>query len=573
MSVYSDKPWMDEYKLGPFKLDQSMEPYPEVPLFKFLDETVEKYPKRPACTYMGKKTTWEELKTYVDSLAAALADLGAVKGGKIATILPTCPQFIISDYAIMKTGSAHVPCSVLHKGRDLIYEIGESGAETIICLDSTLDLILSIKDQTKLKNIIITSIKDFSSDEDELKQIPGAIQLRDLIAGYDPSPPLVEIDPKEDLAELVFTGGATGRPKGVMLTHYNLVANTLQSLPWVLGPLGKGIKGKSSLLIGIPTFHSYGHWTIRAAVYWGLQMLLLPDARDTDTIIEYLKKNRPFMAPLVPTQYMRLVEKKIGRTNVTFASGAAPLPKKVKDDFRKETGMPITEAYGLTETSPVTHFNLSSFAKITGYMPFEKEGSIGVPIVDTESKVIDKISGKEVSQGEVGELYVRGPQVMKGYWPNPGDGLDDGWLPTGDLCRMDEDGYFYLVDRDKDMVNVSGNKVYTTTIDTVLFDHPSVANAVAIGIPDPDRVGSERLKAFVVLKDHYKGKVTPDDIIAYCRENLAPYAVPKSVEIRDSLPLTVTEKLFKKQLRDEEIRKQQAQSNDAQYVNHTRSTQ
>jgi long-chain acyl-CoA synthetase len=557
MGVYEDKPWLDGYKLGPFKLVKTMEPYPEVPLFRFFDDSSEQYAKRSACVYLGNKITWEELRLHVDRLANALADLGIKKDDKVATILPTCPQFVISDYAIQKTGGVHVPCSLLHKGRDLIYEIGESGAQTIVCLDSSLDLVNSIKEKTKLKNIIITSVKDYSAQEPELRQIPGVFQLREIIAGHDPTPPQVDINPKEDLAELVFTGGATGTPKGVMLTHYNLVVNTLQSLPWVLGPLEKGIKGKSSLLIGIPTFHSYGHWAVRACVYWGLQMLLLPDPRDTDTILEYLKKMRPFMAPLVPTQYMRLVEKKIGRTNVTFTSGAAPLPKKVKDDFRKETGMPITEAYGLTETSPVTHFNLSSFAKITGYMPFEKEGSIGVPVVDTEAKVIDKATGKEVPLGEVGELYVRGPQVMKGYWPNPGDGLQDGWLPTGDLCRMDEDGYFFLVDRDKDMVNVSGNKVYTITIDTVLFDHPSVANAVAIGIPDPDRPGSERIKAFIVLKDSYKGKVTPEDIIAYCKENLAPYAVPKSVEFRDALPLTVTEKLFKKQLRDEEIRKHQ----------------
>ena len=557
MSVYNKRPWLNGYKLGPYKLVKTLAPYPEVSLFHFFDETSAQLPKKSACQYMDRKITWGELRLYVDKLAAALADLGVKKGDKIATILPTCPQFIISDYAIQKTGAVHVPCSVLHKSRDLIYEIGESGAETIICLDSSLDLISSIKNQTQLKNILITSLNDFSSESSELKPLPNAIILRDLIAGYDPKPPQVNIDPKEDLAELVFTGGATGKPKGVMLTHYNLVANTLQSLPWAMSPLEKGIKNKASILIGIPTFHAYGHWAVRIAVYWGLQMLLIPDPRDTDKIVEYLKKYRPFMAPLVPTQYMRLIDKKIGRTNVIFASGAAPLPKKVKDEFRKETGMPITEAYGLTETSPVTHFNLSTFSKVTGFMPLEKEGSIGVPIVDTEAKVIDESTGKEVPIGEVGEIYVRGPQVMRGYWPNPGEGLRDGWLRTGDLGKMDEDGYFYLVDRDKDMVNVSGYKVYTTNVDSVLFEHPAVATALAIGIPDPERAGSERIKAFVVLKDQYKGKITADDIITHCKENLPPYAVPKFVEFRESLPLTVTEKLFKRQLRDEEIKKQQ----------------
>jgi len=203
----------------------------------------------------------------------------------------------------------------------------------------------------------------------------------------------------------------------------------------------------------------------------------------------------------------------------------------------------------------LTHFNLSSFAKITGFMPFEKKGSIGVPVADTEAKVVDSVGGQEVAQGEVGELYIRGPQVMQGYWPEAGKGLVDGWLPTGDLCRMDEDGYFFLVDRDKDMINVSGNKVYSTRVDEVLFEHPAVAQAVTIGVPDPAKPGSERVKAFVVRNEGFAGKVTADDIIAHCREKLAPYAVPKFVEFRDSLPLTVTEKLFKKALRDEELKK------------------
>jgi long-chain acyl-CoA synthetase len=320
-----------------------------------------------------------------------------------------------------------------------------------------------------------------------------------------------------------------------------------------MGPLEKGIIGKSSVLLGIPAFHSYGHWAIRASVYWGLQMIMIPDPRDTRTIVSLLKKNRPFMAPLVPTQYMKLLEYGVGRTNTTFTSGAAPLPPELASRFKKMTGMPITEAYGLTETSPVTHFNLSSFSKITGFMPEEKKGSIGVPIADTEAKLVDPVVGSEVPVGEVGELYIRGPQVMKGYWPTPGAGLANGWLPTGDLCRMDASGYFYLVDRDKDMINVSGNKVYSTQVDEVIFEHPAVAQAVSIGIPDRDRPGSERVKAFVVIKASHAGQVTAADIIAHCSNRLAPYAVPKIIEFRDSLPMTVTQKLFKKQLRDEEI--------------------
>ena len=555
MSTSIDKPWLDGYKLGPFKLEKTMGPYPDVPLFSFFDDTVLRYPRQSACLYLGRKITWKELKLYVDKLASALKDLGVEKGDRVATILPTCPQFVISDYAILKAGATHVPCSVLHKSHDLIYEIGESGAKIVICLDSSLDLVNSVKSQSELKTIIITSMEDYSLNEPEIEDMPGAYHLRDLIARAETDPPQVEIDPKEDLAALVFTGGATGRPKGVMLTHYNLTSNTIQSLPWALSPIADGIRGKSSILIGVSTFHAYGHWAVRASVYWGLQMILIPDPRNTGMIVELLKKTRPFMASLVPTQYMRLIERKIGRTNTTFSSGAAPLPHKVAKDFKKVTGMPITEAYGLTETGPLTHFNLSSFAKITGFMPFEKSGSIGVPVADTEVKVVDDITGENVPPGDVGELYIRGPQVMKGYWPDAGAGLKDGWLPTGDLCRMDEDGYFFLVDRNKDMINVSGNKVYSTRVDEVIFEHPAVASAATIGIPDTERPGSERIKAFVVLRDGYESEVTVDDIISHCREKLAPYAVPKMVEFRESLPLTVTEKLFKKQLRDEEMKR------------------
>jgi long-chain acyl-CoA synthetase len=555
MNACSDRVWEKGYKLGPFKLPVSMAPYPEVPLYRFLDETAERYPQRSACLYLGRKITWKELKGDADRFAAALSTLGIGKDDKVATILPTCPQFVVADYGIQKTGAAHVPCSLLHRAHDLLYEIGDSEARAVVCLDTALDLIKSIQPRTRIEAVVSTSLHDYALNAPPPQRAEGVHSLRDLLAKTAPEPPHVRIDPRKDLALLVFTGGATGKPKGVMLTHYNLTCNTLQSLPWALGPLQDGIKGKASLLIAIPTFHAYGHWAIRAAVYWGLQMILIPDPRDVDAIADALKRNRPFMAPLVPTQYMRLIEKRIGRTNTTFASGAAPLPLEVLKNFKKETGMPITEAYGLTETGPLTHFNLSSFAKVTGFMPFEKTGSVGVPVADTEVRVLDPATGRDVPQGEVGELYIRGPQVMKGYWPEPGSGLRDGWLPTGDLCRMDDDGYFFLVDRNKDMINVSGNKVYSIRVDEVLFEHPAVASAVTIGIPDPERPGSERIKAFVVLRPDHAGRVTADDIICHCRERLAPYAVPKAIEFRESLPLTVTEKLFKKRLRDEEAEK------------------
>lgn len=555
MGVFDEKPWLKSYKLGPFKLKTTGEPYPEVPLFSFLDEAAANYPSKSACLFKGRKMTWREVKDCVDRLAYSLHDLGIEKGDRVATILPTSPQSIITDFAIQKTGGVHVPCSILHRESELIYELGASGTETVICSDELVELVEVVKAETNVKRIITTSLDDFSKDPPSSKAPLGTHRLLELLDQGDPLPPEVVIDPKTDLALLAFTGGSTGTPKGVMLTHFNLVANTLQSLPWALGPLEQGIIGKSSILITLPTFHIYGNWCVRAATRWGLQMLLNPDPRDYDVIIDLLKNYRPFMAGFVPTQYMKLIEKKIGRTNTAFTSGAAPLPKVIAEIFRKDTGMPITEAYGLTETGPLTHFNLSSFAKITGFMPFEKEESIGVPIIDTQVKLINPASGQEVPLGEVGELYIKGPQVMKGYWPEPGAGLIDGWLPTGDLCKADEDGYFFLVDRNKDMINVSGYKVYSTTVDSAIFEHPGVAQAAAIGIPDPERPGSERIKAFVVLNEEHKDNVTEADIIAFLKTKLSPYAIPKSIEFRDKLPMTATEKLYKKRLREEEIKR------------------
>ncbi|MFH1137438.1 MAG: AMP-binding protein [Pseudomonadota bacterium] len=559
MKDYAEKRWFKSYKLGPFNLASSLGSHPAVPLFSFMDNAAARFGSRPACLYQGRTLTYRDLAEKIDRLAAGLRAMGLAPGDRAATILNTSPQFVIADYAIAKAGAVHVPCSPLHRAHELANELDESGAETVICLDSFLEVVQSIRSRTAVRNIIVTSPEDFSDQEGLQDELPGAWRLRDVIDRSAPDGFVPDIDPKTDLAQLVFTGGATGRPKGVMLTHHNLTVNTLQALPWAMAPLEKGIVGKSSVLIGIPAFHSYGHWALRAAVHWGLQMILVPDPRDAESLVGYLKKNRPFMAPLVPTQYMKMLEAGLGRTNTTFTSGAAPLPPEVGARFKKLTGMPITEAYGLTETSPVTHFNLSSFSKITGFMPFEKKGSIGVPIVDTQARLLDPVIGSDVPVGEVGELFIKGPQVMKGYWPTPGSGLVDGWLPTGDLCRMDEDGYFFLVDRNKDMINVSGHKVYSTSVDEVLFEHPAVSAAAAIGLPDPERPGSERVKAYVVLRK--SARASAEDILNHCREKLAPYAVPKTIEFRDSLPLTVTQKLFKKQLRDEELARMAQASN------------
>lgn len=552
----SEKPWLKNYKLGAYPLKQTLKPYPRVPVFSLLDNTATAFSNKVAIEYLGRQMTYQELKEATDSLANAFTSLGVRKGDKVAAVLPNCPQFIMTDFAVMKAGAALIPCSTLHRVLDLQYEIGDSKAETVVCSDDALPLIQSIKDGTQIKNIIVTSAFDYAAKSPEASDLSGAISFKKLVKEHSSQAPAVEINPEEDLAHLAFTGGATGLPKGVMISHFGMLANVMQTVLWMLAPIMPGLRGKSSVELIIPLFHSYGHLGMLSAIAAGLRILLVSDPRDTDQAINYMKEYRPLIVFVVPTHLMRIVERKVGRLPVMFISGAAPLPQEIFDAIRRDIMMPVTEGYGLTECGPATHINLSCFSKITGFVSKEMPG-IGLPLPDTEVKIVNPDSGEECFAGDSGEIVVRGPQTMKGYWPTPGSGLSDGWLHTGDIGRMDENGYFVLEDRIKDMANISGYKVYTTEIDNVLFKYPGVAMVAVVGIPDPDRPGSERLKAFIKPKEELKNKLNVDEILAYCKDKLPPYAVPKWIEFRDELPLTVTEKIFKRALREEEIKKMQ----------------
>jgi len=558
MVSYADKPWLKSYKLGPFKLKKTIA-YPNKPLFAILDETAEQFPGKDACHYLGKRMKYNELKRQSDALANALWNLGINKGDRVIVFLPTCPQFIISDFAILKTGAVLVPCSPILKAPALKHQAQESGAETIICLNTHLRLINSIQAETRIKNIIVTSLEDFSpSESQEIRDIAGTYVLRRLILDHEPEAPNIDIDPIEDLAILAFTGGSTGVPKGVMLTHFQRLTNIVQGLPWMMAPIPT-YRGSASSMLAIPIFHAMGHYLMQSSIYWGLRIFLIPDPRDTESIVSVMNEYRPFLLFMVPTQLLKLAQPEINirRMPVMVMSGSAPLPAEVARKLEVKIKMPISEGYGLTETGPVTHINISAFSKVTRFASQTRPG-IGLPVPDTEVKLVDPVTGEEVPFGEVGEIWVKGPQLMKGYWPDAGSGFEDGgWLKTGDLGKMDDDGYFHVVDRIKDMINVSGMKVYSIEVDEVLFRHQEVEGAVTIGIPDPERPGSERIKAFIRLRENARGMVSKQEIIDYCKENLAPYAVPKFIEFRDDLPLTVTEKIFKRALREEEIKKMQ----------------
>ena len=556
-SSYQDKPWLKAYFLGPYKLKHSMEPYPEINVYSFLEDSTREYPDNIACVYADEEITYLKLKDKVDRLASAFVDLGVKKGTAVASVLPSCPEFIIVDYACMKIGAIHVPLSILHKADDLQHELKESKTEFVVCSYRRIPRVNEVKPQTDVKTIIYAPTKifpDYVAPEMEDISEPGYHLLDELIEKHEPHTEQVEIDPKKDIALLPFTGGTTGVPKGTMLTHYNLTSNVIQTVHWMMDPLKAGIVGKGATAICVPIFHSYGHWSIHASISWGLKMFLM-DPRDMVKIVEVINEYRPAIVFAVPAHYTMFCDMPLKKGQIFYYSAAAALPPELAEKFEKISGVPMGEGYGATETSAGATVNISAFSKVTGFMKQVKRG-VGVPIPDTEIRVIDPETGEEPPVGEPGELWVRGPQVMLGYWPTPGSGLEEnGWLRMGDMVTMDDDGYFAVVDRIKDMINVGGNKVYSRVIDDILHEHPAVEVAGVIGVPDPDRAGSERVKAFIQLAPEFRGKVTEEEIIEFLKDKVKPYAVPKFVEFRDTLPLTLIMKLHKKVLREEELAK------------------
>jgi len=549
---YQEKPWLNSYKLGPYQLDPSLAPFPKEPLFNALENAAERYPNQAAVLYNDSSLKYRQLKRLVDRLAAGLANLGLEKGDRVNIYLPNCIEFVLSYWAVIKAGGAAVLTSTMHTVEGLKHEVCTPASKMVICREDYLENALAAAEDSQVERMIVTSTRGYDQAQVS-RQLPAAAVEFGSLLGGNPDAPGIKIEPEEDLCELAFTGGATGIPKGVMLSHYNRACVVRQGLPWMMKPMLPGIAGKSSVLLSTPMSHAYGNFVHQSSVHLGLRLIILPDARDTGKMAAAIQEYRPFLIPGVPTQFMRLADAGLQRNNSMLFSGSAPLPKEVAQNIRDKTRMPISEGYGLTETSTLTHLNLSGFSKITGFMALEKYG-IGVPIPDTECKLVDPESGESVPQGQPGEILIRGPQVMLGYWPEPGSGLTpEGWLHTGDIAVMDEDGYFRLVDRVKDMVNVSGLKVYTTQVDEVLFKHPAVLIAAAFGVPDQEIPGSERVMAVIQLKDGQGDGVDEKGIKEFCKERLPPYAVPMYIEFRKDLPLTVTEKVFKKALRDESI--------------------
>ncbi len=549
-----ERVWYSHYERGvPRSID-----YPEKPLWKILEETAKSYPSNTAIWFEGWQCDYRQLFEFSCQFSNFLRALGLEKGDKVGIMLPNVPHYIISYYATLMAGGVIVQLNPLYTPNELEFMLNDSETKILITLDIFWDTVDKVKDKVKVRKYVVGKVPDF------LPFVKGF--LYPLVAKPKPKPvPFddehihrfsefmkyssdfkeVDINPSEDLAVLQYTGGTTGTPKGVMLTHFNILANTYQSVSWFtqLEP------GSEATLCIIPFFHSYGMTVgLNFSVKIGAKMVLMPKYH-TEDALKLIEKHKITLLPGVPQIYATISNHpKVSKYNLrsikACISGAAPLPLKIKEDFERLTGGKLVEGYGLSEASPVTHCN-----PIYG---LNKPGSIGLPFPDTDAKIVDIEKGeKEMPIGEPGELIVKGPQVMKGYWKRPDETskvLRDGWLYTGDIAYMDNDGYFYIVDRKKEMIIVGGFNVYPREVEEVLIKHPKVKDAIVVGIEHP--IKGEIVKAYVVLKEGESASV--DEIINYCKENLAPYKVPSEVEFRKELPRTVIGKALRRVLKEEE---------------------
>ncbi len=546
-SPYAARPWLDSYD---YWVREHVN-YPRRPLHEILRVAAVEVPERPATAFLGAHLTFAQIKEQSDKFAAALRALGIKQGDRVGIMLPNCPQYIVAAFAILRLGATVVNVNPLYTPREILVVAEDSGMRALLTLDVLAPLTLSVREQTSIENIITTSLAEYSVAATPSPAVEGALRLSDLLAGIDePDLPGVEINP-EDVAVLQYTGGTTGVPKGAMLTHYNIFANVIQIGCWGHDNMRRG---EDTYLLVIPFFHIYGFTVgLMEGMWRGVQQVLIPKY-DVEALLNAIRNYRPTYFPAVPTIYISLLNhpkaKEYGLDKIRhFNSGSAPLPVEVIEQFERLTGGTLNEGYGLSEASPVTH--------TTPALSRRKPGSIGLPLPDTDIKIVDLETGeREVPVGEEGELCIAGPQVMKGYWNRPEETnialrTDDAgrtWLHTGDVARMDEDGYSYIVQRKKDMIIVSGFNVYPSEVESVLYAHPAVMEAAVIGIPDSYR--GEVVKACVVLKQD--ATTTPEELTAHCKSGLAEFKVPCKMEIRESLPKTAVGKILHRVLREEE---------------------
>lgn len=568
-----DRPWFSSYEP---RVPQTLQ-YPDVTLDYFLRESARKYPHNVATNLIlsylaggritiGGSLTYSRLEELVNRFATALYQLGVRKGSRVALMLPNSPQYVISFFAAVKLGAIVVNNNPTYTARELKHQLEDSGAEIIILLNLFYPRLHEIVAETAVKRIIVTHIFDTLSfpfdflvksrqkKEPNWVDVPPAQNVfffKQLIKQYGPTPPRQDVGP-DDIALYQYTGGTTGLPKAAMLTHRNLVANTLQIDGWFTDKR----PGQEKLMAAIPFFHVYGMTVAMIfGLFSGAELVIVPSPRPIDNVMNVIQKERCTIFPGVPAMYIGIVNHpKVSEYDLKSVraciSGSAALPMEIQERFGEVTGGRLVEGFGMTECSPVSHCN-PLYGK-------RKNGSIGIPLPDTDAKIVDLDSGADLpfGAGLQGELCVRGPQVMKGYSNRPDETAQtidaDGWLHTGDICTVDEEGFFYIVDRKKDMIIASGYKVLPRDVEEVLFMHPKVLEAVVVGIPNPAR-GDDTVKAYVVKQPNQE--LTAEELKEFCKIHLAPYKIPREIEFRTELPKTIVGKVLRRILLDEEKQK------------------
>ncbi len=548
----TEKPWLEVYETG------NVEPETQIfegSVYELFMHAAEEHRGKIALRFYGTTFEFGRLQALVEKMAASLAAGGIEKGDRVALMLPNCPQYVISFFAIVRLGAVVTQINPMYVEREIEHILNDSGAETIVVYADVYERVRSVLPDTNLKTVIVV---DFEGEPRRFD--PGHSSFGDFLSSDADPAPDVDIDPAEDVAALQYTGGTTGVSKGAMLTHRNLVANVQQTIDvFVRDPAqftGRKCVG------ALPFFHIYGLTCVMLfGIRLGVEQVLLPRF-EVEEALAVFENDRPTMFSGVPTMYMALLAsgtdlRKHHLHDVKiFNSGGSALPVNLKRSFEEKVGKPLFEGYGLSEASPVTH-------NTPPFLGQGREGSIGIPIPSTDARIVDVETGEtEMPIGESGELIIKGPQIMKGYLNMPDETaqtLKDGWLHTGDVARMDESGYFYIVDRKKDLIVASGYNVYPREIEEVLFEHPDVAEAVAIGIPDEYR--GETVKAFVVKRSG--ASTTEEEVLDFCKERLAAYKTPKAVEFREELPKSAVGKLLRRVLADEERRKTGAEHRGA----------
>jgi long-chain acyl-CoA synthetase len=550
----SDRPWLEHYDEG---VPQTID-YPEIPLFYFLEESARKYPDAPCTIFKGAKITYSEMNAYTDRLAAGLASIGIKKGDRVGIFIPNTPQFVMAYFAILKIGGVVVATNPMYSPREIKHQANDSGVEVMIVMSNFYNRIKEVQPETKIRTLVVTNIKEtlppvtaflFTLLKEKkggfrIELAEGDVWMQDLIDQYSPADrPDVEVGPDDD-ALFQYSGGTTGTPKAAIALHRNLVANTLQIRYWM--PTCKD--GEEVFLMSIPLYHVYGMVAgMNFALAAGASLIMVPDARNIKDNLDNLQKYKATVFPAVPSLYNAInnwpdvVAGKYELSSIKACiSGSAPLMRETKERFEEITGGVVFEGYGLSEAPTASHCN--------PLLGVNKTGSIGMPLPDVDARIIsldDEVT--VLPTGEIGELVLKGPQVFKGYHNMPTETqntLRNGWLYTGDIANMDEDGYFYIVDRKKELIKPGGFQVWPREVEEVISEHPKVFEVGVAGIPDPKR--GETVKAWVVPKPGET--LTVEEVREWCKDKLAAYKVPTQVEFRTELPKTTVGKILRREL-------------------------